>query len=450
MPTPSPFFPSESVFTVDADGTVFAGQQRSNPNDQSYDLSVIEFLDDGSFAEPAQLERTLNAIEKARTDNPNGALVLLFIHGWHHNAAWDINDSSGKSGDTHFRSFREILRHLTLREAERYFQHASGRRIVGIYLGWSGAADGWLAGLGPLKNLSFWDRYETAENIGKEDSLRKALQGIVAAVKDPLKNTAVQTESPLILIGHSMGALMLESAFLSLLRAKDQPLLRPQRSSNDRGVTIQRNGQSFCFPDVLIALNSAADSRIAQEILLTLKDQKFSKKAAVNQLDYSPPMLISATSEADSATGQIWRLAQGINFRRRTDGHDDSLFTHSLERTNHPCSCKSIGGVDFGQDWHCLRPPYPSGMPTPSFAIDLPVRKRERDVEDQHERYELCPLGEGTSDHLAWVFQVPEEIINDHNDIFNFKSTLLVLALIQISGATMSLAEDWSRNFEPE
>ena len=78
------------------------------------------------------------------------------------------------------------------------------------------------------------------------------------------------------------------------------------------------------------------------------------------------------------------------------------------------------------------------------------MRKRERDVEDQHERYELCPLGEGTSDHLAWVFQVPEEIINDHNDIFNFKSTLLVLALIQISGATMSLAEDWSRNFEPE
>ncbi|MGE3801952.1 MAG: hypothetical protein AB7H80_13105 [Candidatus Kapaibacterium sp.] len=417
---PSPFFPSESVFTVGADGTVFKGQQKSRPNDQSYDLSVIEFLDDGSFAEPAQLERTLNAIEEARTDNPNGVLVLLFIHGWHHNADWDINDPSGTKGDTHFRSFREILRHLTLREAERYFLQASGRRVLGIYLGWSGAADGWLAGLGPLKNLSFWDRYETAENIGKEDSLRRTLQEIVVAVKDPLKNSSSETESPLILIGHSMGALMLESAFLSLLKAEDQPLLRQQTASNDRGVVIQRNGQSFSFPDVLIALNSAADSEIAQEILQTMEDQKFSKKVEADQLNYSPPMLISATSEADSATGKIWRLAQGINFGRRTDGHDDSLFTHSFERTDHPCSCQPAGIIDFGQDWHCLRPPSPPGVPTPSFAVDLPAQKRTEHSAYQHERYELRPLGDGMSEHLAWIFQVPKVVINDHNDIVNF------------------------------
>ncbi|MGE3802333.1 MAG: hypothetical protein AB7H80_15060, partial [Candidatus Kapaibacterium sp.] len=83
-------------------------------------------------------------------------------------------------------------------------------------------------------------------------------------------------------------------------------------------------------------------------------------------------------------------------------------------------------------------------------AVDLPAQKRTEHSAYQHERYELRPLGDGMSEHLAWIFQVPKDVINDHNDIFNFKSMLLVLALIQISGATMSLAEDWSRNFESE
>ncbi len=49
-----------------------------------------------------------------------------------------------------------------------------------------------------------------------------------------------------------------------------------------------------------------------------------------------------------------------------------------------------------------------------------------------------------------WVFQVPPEVIKDHNDIFNTKARSLILALIQISGAVASLAEDWGASFEPE
>jgi hypothetical protein len=46
------------------------------------------------------------------------------------------------------------------------------------------------------------------------------------------------------------------------------------------------------------------------------------------------------------------------------------------------------------------------------------------------------------------VFQVPPEIIKDHNDIFNSKARSLVLGLIQISGAVASLAENWQDTFE--
>ena len=443
----SSFFSTHSVFTVEGPQHVYTGQQTRDPNHQSYDLCVIEFQDDGSFAAPAQLDRTVEAIERARKENPNGAIVFLFIHGWHHNAEWNRDDGSG---DSNFSSFRQILLHLTLRESERYFDKAGGRRVVGIYLGWSGKTDGILEKLGPLKNLSFWDRYGTAEEIGRNDPLRTTIAKIVAATKDPLENVQSDVESPLILTGHSMGALMLESAFLSLLKAEDQPLLREPAPSSGNGVTIERDERPFAFPDVLIALNSAADSRIAREILETLEEQKFSKTVVSDQFSYSPPMLISVTSTADSATKTIWRLAQGWNIGRRTDGHDSSLFTHSFERDGRICSCMAAAGIDYGQDWHCLRPPEPPAIPTPSFPLDLPVTRRSETGDYQHERWYLRPLDDGLSSHLAWIFQVPEEIMEEHNDIFNFKSMLLVLAMIQISGATMSLAEDWGRNFERE
>jgi hypothetical protein len=51
---------------------------------------------------------------------------------------------------------------------------------------------------------------------------------------------------------------------------------------------------------------------------------------------------------------------------------------------------------------------------------------------------------------LAWLFEVPPELVAEHNDIFNPRSSLLFMALMQISGAVMSLAGDVVRNFEFE
>jgi hypothetical protein len=93
--------------------------------------------------------------------------------------------------------------------------------------------------------------------------------------------------------------------------------------------------------------------------------------------------------------------------------------------------------------------PVPAQAPTPNFFIDLPKSKR-KDLADQpeHARNKLAPLAGFDTPHLAWVFQVPLGISKDHNDIFNYRARLLIMALIQISGAVMSLAEDFEQNFE--
>lgn len=89
---------------------------------------------------------------------------------------------------------------------------------------------------------------------------------------------------------------------------------------------------------------------------------------------------------------------------------------------------------------------------TPSIGIDLPGRERKGldDKNVEHTRYELAPVGATDKPHLMWVFQVPPEVIPDHNDIFNSRARELILALIQISGAVASLARDWADSFEPE
>lgn len=450
----SSLFAADSVFTVDIRANdaireeVQVGPVNRPPNNQSFDVAIIEFRDDGTLTAPNQLKAAADCIEHARRSNPNGAVVVLFIHGWHHSARWNLKTGEG---DTHFQAFRAVLQNLALREAERYMPEPAGRRVVGIYLGWNGDPKAKLFNW--VRWASFWNRYRTAQAIGGNEPFRKAVQTVVARTKDPLDNSLPLSESPLILIGHSMGALMLESAFLSLLQAEDQPLIREQPAHTESCVEIQRDGKPVSFPDVLLALNSAADSQIARSIIAALHGQKFSKTVSAEGIRYAPPLLVSLTSTADKATGRIWRFAQGWHFRRRTDGHDPTLFTHSFDMEDPEVSCPPKGFIDFGQNWHCLRRPMPPETPTPSFAIDLPARNR-RDLSDaseyRHARYRLMPLSDGASGHLAWIFQVSPEIIADHNDIFGFKSSSLILALIQISGATMSLAEEWERNFEEE
>jgi hypothetical protein len=438
-----------SVYTVDIGKGVQQGQAKRAPNHPSYDVAVIKLNDDGAFSDAEQLEVAARAITTARS-NSNGAIVVVFIHGWHHNGAWDVG---ADGGDSHFRAFRQMLAFIALREAERYFVEPGGRRVVGVYVAWNGdPPDSWLAGTGPLTHLSFWNRYATAKRIGEGAPMRSALRTIVQATKDPLLDgggvRAQDVESPLILIGHSMGALMLESAFLSLIRDSTNPLVRPA-SEAARIVEVRRDGERIRFPDVLIALNSAADSVIHREIRQTLASGKYAKRVGDQQIGYAGPLLISATSSADNDTKVIWRGANILWPGRTTDGHDETLFTHRLVLERPQVTCNQRNTVDFGQNWHCLRFPEPANASTPHFPLDLPTRDRlgKGDV-PPFARYRLVPLGDIQEARITWVFQIPPEVVSDHNDIFNSRASSLTLALIQISGAIMSLAQDWRTTFE--
>jgi hypothetical protein len=157
------------------------------------------------------------------------------------------------------------------------------------------------------------------------------------------------------------------------------------------------------------------------------------------------------TSAADTATSVWWPRAQ---WPRVTDGHDPTLATHFFRPQTPPLGspCAGIQGApDFGQSWHCIHEPRPPRAATPSILIDLPRRERtdRNDRNVPHDQYELVPQRGDSTACLQWIFQVPKEVIAEHNEIFQPQPRALILALIQVSGAVASLAEDWDDTFVP-
>ena len=259
-----------------------------------------------------------------------------------------------------------------------------------------------------------------------------------------------------------MGALILESAFLALLREHPESLIQPSQPGQGRfqlPVRISIEDQPVTFPDLVLLLNSAAGSEVATDLSNGLK--KVRKFVELGQIGFRLPLVISATSSQDFVTRILWRFGNWP--WRKTEGHNSSLRTHTLVCTGEERRCLPKQdehlAVSFGQAWHCLRWPPVKETDRPSFPIDLPKTMSLRENEQQkpqHIRYLLKPLGEINrrpqqgDPHPFWLVQLPPEISHDHNDIFNFRSSLLILALMQISGAVVSLAKKWEDAFEEE
>ena len=201
------------------------------------------------------------------------------------------------------------------------------------------------------------------------------------------------------------------------------------------------------FPDLVLFLNSAAESEIAERIQDHIKTRSpLPRKIEYNNKSFERPLFISAASESDCVTKYLFRLGK---FGSKTDGNTKSLFTHRLVQHEEGVVCNPLPGPSFGQSWHCLRPPQDDAGKL-RFDIDLPPRKSASTNAgltrqgECHVRYRL------TQDKNSpfWIFQVPKDIVDGHNDIFNERSGLLMMALIQVSGALMSLSIDYEQTFD--
>ncbi len=258
-------------------------QVYENPTEpqRRYWLGFIEFDDQGQLFDRRQMEAVLDDLSR----QPNDLLIVVFVHGWKHSAA---------PGDDNVASFRQALEDLAEMEV---VGSKKPRQVAGIYIGWRGAS----ITIPVIKELTFWDRKNTAHKVGnggvtevfnRIDLIRRMKNGAAEDQAGPTR---------LAIMGHSFGGAVVFSAvdeilsdrFVASLRDPAQPV---------RG-----------FGDLVILINPAFEALrytpLSDMATETDKIDPQSKTYPPGQL----PVLAVLTSEADYATKYAFRVGRGLS-----------------------------------------------------------------------------------------------------------------------------------------
>lgn len=317
--------------SADANGGGVAGADRSlfrrvriAPNDpqgplsivpgDGYSLSVIEFDDQGAFYDRRQLDALE---EKLRELAGEDTIILVFVHGWKHNADRE---------DDNLLSFQQLL------EQTAAADKASGARVLGVFIGWRGRS---LSGLG-LENFTFWDRKQAAHRVG-EGSVREVFWRLREFRRN---NIGRDRLSPVVILGHSFGGLIVYTAVAeSLIEA----------------ASTAGGDAPSSLADLVVLVNPAFEAVRYLPV--------HSKLEHCGESSFPPgqkPVFVSVTAENDWATGlafplgSVWSLLQEETRGKqeqdslvRTMGHVPWMATHRISAAGHasgdPAKQRPIG-----------------------------------------------------------------------------------------------------------
>jgi hypothetical protein len=281
--------------------------------------------------------------------------VIVYVHGWKHNAAtddWDVDQ------------FRLLL-DLQSRVEKNTSINGKPRRVVGIYVSWEGKG---LLVPEPFRNATFWTRKAAALRVsrGSVIELFSRLQALQHYYNGPTQspdcnpdkatnNTTRGCKIRSLMVGHSFGAWILYSALAG-------PLIESLNASRDLldsegklPVDLEARSGVRRPADLVILINPAFEA-VRYEPL---------HRAAMAYRPTTPqsPLLVTVTSSDDQATRFAFPVGRVINtlFERytsedqllamtRTHGHLDRLFTHRLTLSNHESCPKYVAPGPVGDN----------------------------------------------------------------------------------------------------
>jgi len=345
-----------------------------NPQD-GYTLGFVEFDDDGRFYDQRQADALLNSLQASQQPQ----YVVLYTHGWRHNA---------KDSDNNVRRFKESLRDIKLRNPHY--------RVIGVYLGWRGETveTPW------LRALTFWSRRSVSERLGQKQFL-DFLLNVEAVVKHD-----ANPDNRLLSIGHSLGA----SVMLNAL----QPVWL-QRLQLGRGDQAR-------FGDLVLLVNPAVEARRFADLRAAVR-----RIAATNRLAHTNPLVVVASSEADNITKNMFTYSRAVpawfesvldpieqvdipgasqwDLAATAVGHFRGFITHRLEATatastNQACTVNAASGIDASPT--VLTLDRPTGI-----IVDAGVWR----VADG---LQLRPMAELPMADPLWVVQTDKYVLPNH------------------------------------
>ena len=254
-----------------------------------FTLAFVEFDDQGRFWSRAQLELLCQTLEsESQRANVDGVVVLLFAHGWRHNA--DVCDEN-------VACLRTYLERIAgdLASTEKLSGGKLGkRRLVGIYVGWRGLS----ASVQPFKDLTFWSRERVAHRIGSGD-LIELLTRVDQFVRR--QNGGGVGQSRLVIMGHSFGGTMIYTALANILKS------RLVEAFERRGAGVSRPRETVVegFGNLIVLVNPAFEASLYAPI-----HELVSRFPGFSTLQ--TPVLITVSSETDRSNTTWFPLGRII------------------------------------------------------------------------------------------------------------------------------------------
>jgi hypothetical protein len=258
----------------------------------AYRLAIVELDEYGDFfqsqsdtnrPESYQLDCAKEMLLDASAAENKPVLLLLFIHGWRHDASPEDDNLVG---------FKQLLGYIAQSEwGTNLFS------VCGVYVGWRGASIRTRGLLTCLpEGLSFWSRKSVAEKIASTPA-SSALFGLTDVARlaspDPTGRPA-----SIVLAGHSLGAGI-------LMNSVSQAFAYEYAKASSLARSARQDSPVLESPvNLILLLNPAFESVYLRQLRTTIEPKRRS----------GYPWLVSLTSETDKATKYIFPLAQFLRF----------------------------------------------------------------------------------------------------------------------------------------
>jgi hypothetical protein len=298
----------------------------------NYTVGYVELDDQGWLFNRKQIDAVTSEFsEEAKT---NGLLMVVFVHGWKHNAS--------SEDDNVIMFHKHILERLAVMENFISTNESRPpRRVVGVYVGWRGLSDS----IPYLNNVSFWNRKNVAERVG-----HGAVIELFSQLED-LRNQSNQQNrdaisnhhrslTKLLILGHSFGGDIVFSA--------TAPVLIERMVQNHEGTnSIPPKG----IGDLVVLINPAFEAARFETLQRLATTKQF--PAGTNCT------LAIFTSTHDDATGIAFPAGRSISAlfqthengeQRRANiaavGHYNPYINYTLKVTSPEANLKRLSSTN--------------------------------------------------------------------------------------------------------
>jgi len=349
----------------------------------SYVLGFAEFDDQGwSYDKDRQLaalQQRLHAELNDPTYKELDFVIVVFAHGWHHNA---------HDNDCNVQEARQMVRIAAEQfdAAVKQGKFKRHRRVFGIYVGWRGES----VNAAGLRYTTVIDRRDVAEKVAKGSvrqllaNLREQQLSAQAAASDRTDDADRAARMYTIVVGHSFGGLIVFNALSQQLMTG--LTAAAQQACSPGEVTAVPSP----WPDSVVLINPAFEATRFEPL------NRVADRAAACGYAARHPLVTVVTADNDQWTGWVFTAA-----RRATtlfEGYDES--TPQARAAERNANLRAIGFVDrYRSHRLCLRT-----VGTETHATVSPTLTPSSTANPQ-----TVPV------RAVWVVGAPRDIVDGHD-----------------------------------